>query len=637
MASNLDELKRLIQKADLFYFEKDQPIMTDEEYDPLKQELAKKEPQSDLVNQIGSGTPGSYKHDKPMLSLDKAYTEDDVKKWSQKIKGMIVGSLKLDGLALSLKYQKGELKIAVTRGDGEFGEDVTDTVSAVTHIPKRIPVSKPVEIRGEAFLPFSSFEWIAKNITTRFENPRNLVSGQIKTKRITGDRRDFSDRTKKILSLVKFVAYEILAENRQVDSYSDTLNNLKKIGFAVPEPLVLGLSPTFDIWKELDQNREKYDMPVDGVVLRADSYKEFEEQGCTGHHPRAAIAYKFSAEVKETKLIGIEWSLGRTGKITPVGIVEPVRFPGSGVTVSRVSLHNLSRIKELGLSIGATVLIQRSGDVIPHIVQAISAGHISIVPPSCCPSCGKTTSIQGDFLVCVGASCKGSILRSIEHYCKTVGIDGFGPAIAESLYDAGLVKNFADLYRLTVNSMTPVLGEKTSANLMKQIDSNKNIPLEKFLAGLGIPNLGNTMGKKLEKICSYTQPADLLGLPDLIRSKGIEGMGDVIRQNILEGIPKFKDQLLSLTGIVTLVQEQSKSGVLSGKSFVFTGTLNKMTRSEAQKRVVSLGGECPSGVKSDLSYLIIGEGEEKSSKQIKAEKLGITIISENDFLKLIGE
>lgn len=629
------DLAALIQELNVAYFEGNKPLESDETYDLLVQEQKRRDPNHPLLHQVGSGAKGLHKHDKPMLSLNKAYTEDDVHDWAKKIKGNICATLKLDGLALSIKYKNGQLSRAVTRGDGEYGEDVTDAVTQMTSVPKKIPVSRDLEVRGEAYLSFRNFEWISKNLDGKFENTRNVASGALKSKKVTGNRTDYSEQTKKVLSLMTFEAYDV-AETK-LDSYAQTLLNLTKAGFVTPNS-VFGLDTIFELWHEVNDNREKFDKPVDGIVLRADSYVEFEEHGYTSHHPRGALAYKFSAEIKETILLGIEWSLGRTGKITPVGLVEPTRFPVSGVTVSRVTLHNVGIIKKLGLTEGCTIKLQRSGDVIPMVLCVTKPGTNEFVIPVKCPLCSSTTIMEGDFVLCTGLECKGSAVRAVEHFCKTVGIDGFGPAIIEQLYDAGQLKKFANLYKLNLEDMKGVLGEKTASNLLTQINKAKSIPLAKFIDGLGIPKLGTSMGKKLENVFDAKSPSALMDLPAVIDKFGhqIDGLGDVIRKQVDESLPKLHSDLLSLDGIVTLTKEDKKTGKLTGQSFVFTGTLTKMGRTAAQKLVNDLGGETPASVKAGLTYLICGGDEGKSSKQVKAEKLGVKCITEDEFLKLVA-
>lgn len=629
-----EQIAREIKKADIAY-EAGSPFMTDETYDCLVEAFRSRKPDEP---QIIHGE-GSVKHTKRMLSLNKGYTEDDIDGWSKKIKGKIVGTLKLDGMAINLDYINGKLTQALTRGDGEFGEDLTDVIREVSSVPKILPNNLTIQVRGEAFLKFSSFNWISKNLDGKFENPRNTAAGAMKTEKVSGKRTDFSDTTKSILKLVTFEAYSVV--NPKQASYQDTIKYLASIGFHTAEPFVIGLDAAYKLHRELNDNREKYDKPVDGLVLRADDNREYDDLGETGHHPKGAIAYKFSAEAKEAKLIGLEWNVGRTGQITPVGLVEPTRFPTSGVTVSRVTLHNLNRIKELGLAINATVKLVRSGDVIPTILGTIKPGDTEIIPPDKCPSCNAKTEIQGDFLVCTGILCKGSAIRGIEHYCKSVGIDGFGPAIVEQLYDANIVRHFSHLYtKLSIDNATPVVKEKTAKNLVAQVNKAKNVQLAHFLDGLGIPHLGTTMGRRLEAVVDVKSPKELVNLGDILAKYGdkVEGLGDVIKQNVNDYIPKIEVFLMQLDGIVTLVKEKKVQGTLTGSSFVFTGTLTKFGRSEAQKRVAAMGAETPSSVKAGLTYLVIGGDEgAKSSKQVKAEKLGVTILSETEFLKLIGE
>lgn len=633
------ELEEKIEQADVAYFEKDSPTISDEEYDHLKSELATRDPLHPLLARVGLGRidgQGTYKHDKKMLSLDKGYTQEEIEKWSTKIKGRVVATPKLDGLALSLKYKNRMLVLSVTRGDGEFGEDVTDSIFEILSIPKKIPVSRDIEIRGEAYLPFSAFEWIRENLPGKFENPRNLAAGAIKSKKISGKRNDFSEETKKVLSLIKFEAYDVV--NSHVDSYWETLMTLQKAGFLIPNPFSMGLPAGVQLWQELDQDREKYDKPVDGVVFRADSYHEFEDHGYTSHHPKGAIAFKFSAEIKETRLLAIEWNTGRTGQITPVGLLEPVRFPASGVTVSRVTLHNLSRIKELGLSLGAMIKLKRSGDVIPTVVEVITPGNEEIQYPDSCPSCKNPTTIENDgnsdFVVCRYDECKGAIIRSVEYYCKTLSIDGFGPAIVEQLYDAQIVRNLGELYSAKFSS---VVGDKTGIKLAGEVAKAKKLQLGKFIGALGIPLVGTSMAKKLEPILDAKKPSDILILADVLSTNidRVEGAGEAVLESVKINLPKLTAILKLLDDHITLEKEEAIIGKLTGKSFVFTGTLQSMKRTEAQARVKSLGGETPSSVKKGVSYLVAGADESQSAKLQKAEKAGVTVLSEEEFLAML--
>lgn len=642
MLTKIQEKIRLIKKANIAYWQLKQSIMSDEAYDKEVEELRnlteeypnKSEIQDalDLLDDLGEEVPDApvadldwsdpknvgapVKHDPPMLSLSKGYTEDSIGKWADKL-GTIVATPKLDGMAMKLVYENGTLLLAATRGKGTVGENVTMAAQQIESVPQKIPVTRKLELRGEAFIPNSSFN---KHLKDKFANPRNAVAGTIK-------RKEFNDDAKEVLKHVVFIVYDVIDPKN--DSYLQNMKVLKSLGFRVPA-IAPSLKEGIELYDKLNKKRDEIDAPLDGVVFRLDSVNAYKDLGSTSHHPKGAIAYKFIAEVKTTKLLNIEWSLGRTGKLTPVGLVEPVEL--SGATVSRVTLHNVGYIEKEKLTLNSTIEMKRSGEVIPKIERQVIAGDIQIEIPDKCPICLSPTERESDFLYCTGPKCAAP--KIIEHFCKATNIEGFGGKVVETLFLEGVVSSIADLYTMDRDRMAQALNsEKTADNLLAEISKAKTLPLSSFVTGLGVPLLGRSLGRKVEGLFSQAKPSDLVKIPELI--KGMEGIGDTTLQQIDEGLQKLVPMLTALDSIVTLVIEK-KTGALSGQSFVFTGALQKMTRSEAQKLVQSLGADTPSSVSKGLTYLVVGEEKDgKSSKQVKAEKLGVKILTEDEFLKMI--
>lgn len=625
---SVEELEKEVRKHNELYFVEHAPIISDEQFDKLVEELKRRKPDSTVLQQIGSDlTPVGVKvaHEIPMLSLDKCYDDKTIESWAAKFKGGIVASPKIDGLAVSLKYGKdGSLVQAATRGNGFEGEEITANAKFVKVIPKKIGI-KNVEVRGEIFMPLSIFN---KDYKDQFANPRNLAAGAIKQKdpRKTGAYR------------LAFCAYDILGSSAATETEKRSILEAEHF------PLVPGmqvdrnkLRKPFD---EYMRRRSDFDFETDGVVYRADRIDEQDRLGSTAHHPRYAIAYKFQGDSEVTLLEDVEWSVSRTGAITPVAIVKPVVL--SGATVTRASLHNVGMMRKLGVTRGAKVVMMRRGGVIPNLEEVVEKKGKTIDVPKRCPSCGSLTELRDDFLYCTNSkSCVKSKIGELEHFVKTIECDGFGVKLIEQLYENSLVTDPSEFYTLTKDQLLRLerMGDTLAAKLLKNIAERRELDLDVFLRSLGIRELGKHAAKIL---------AEEFGTLDRVLKvteeelSAIHTIGDVIAKEVVEGLKAKRPLIDKLRKHVKVkgTATRRRGGSLSGKSFLFTGTMLAMERKKAQHMVEEEGGNAAQGVTKDLDYLVVGDGGGAGSKLDKAKKLQkkggkVEIISESKFLNMV--
>ncbi|MBN1283349.1 MAG: NAD-dependent DNA ligase LigA [Proteobacteria bacterium] len=628
-------LEAEVRRHNRLYFADHAPEIPDSEFDRLVEVLRSKAPDSPALTELTSdvtATGAKVSHEIPMLSLDKCYDEESIIDWASKFEGQAIVSPKIDGVALSIKYGRdGNLVRAATRGDGTEGEDVTANVRMIKSVPKRIGALAKrgrdgVEVRGEAYMPLSVFA----RYRGEFSNPRNLAAGAVKQK----DPRKTADYG------LSFFAYDLLGAGARTEQ--EKLKWLAAEGFEELERKTVGPDGMQAAYDHFFSRRNGYDFETDGVVFKADRVDEQERLGSTAHHPRYAIAYKFQGDSGVTTLREVEWSVSRTGAITPVAIVEPVEL--SGAMVSRASMHNLGIVRKLageGLGIGARVVMMRRGGVIPHLetVEKPGAGGIEI--PKACPSCGSPVREEEDFLYCTNAkSCVRAKIAELGHFVKTVGIDGFGEKLLEKLYESGEVTDPADFYGLEAGDLLEFdrMGETLAAKLVRNVQAKRRIPLAVFLQSLGIRELGRHAAKMLEGFGSLER---VLSLTEEDLSE-VKGVGDVIAREVVQGLKKRRrlvDRLLRHVEIAA--PEQAKGGgLLDGKSFLFTGKLLAMERSDAQGLVEEHGGEAADSVNNRLDYLVVGDGGGAGSKLAKAKKLAekggkVKIIGEKEFMRMI--
>ena len=528
----------------------------------------------------------------------------------------------------SVTTNKAGLLLSETRGDGMKGEDITKNVHQIKDIPTKIPEGN-LEVRGEVYMLLSVF----KKYQEEFANPRNLAAGALKQKdpQKTGDYG------------LSFFAYELLGKDYQ-EKVPGEFAALKKMGFeTVPSERVgPDESKLQAVFEKYVAQRTKVDFEMDGAVYQSTRISEHTRLGASAHHPRWAIAFKFQGDFGTTTLRDVEWSVSRSGVITPIGIVDPVEL--SGATVSRVSLHNLGILEKLGVTLGAQVTMVRSGGVIPKLETVVKKTKHPVPIPKKCPSCAYPTEVRDEFLHCTNPKgCRKTKLGELLHFVAVLEIDGFGDKLIEQLYDAGYVEEVYDFFTLTVDDLLalervgPILAKKLIAN----VQAHRRVPLELFLRSLGIHELGKHASQVLGK--NFRNLETILQVEPEELAK-IHTIGDVIAQSVTKGLKEKKSVIQKLLKRIQLDERQTaKTGKLSGKSFLFTAKLSAMGRGEAEKLVEKLGGEIATGVSKDLDFLVIGsEGyrdREKGTKWLKAEALiqkgaAMKIISEEDFFKM---
>ncbi|MFH1131411.1 MAG: NAD-dependent DNA ligase LigA [Pseudomonadota bacterium] len=624
----IDQLEQEVRHHNRLYWDEDAPEISDYDYDRLARRLKELAPDSSVLKEMGPRTRFGEEvvHSVPMLSLDKCYTDGDLETWAEKFDSDVIVTPKMDGIAACLRYgDLGRLVLAATRGDGISGDDITANAISIRDIPRKLP-KKNIEVRGEIYMRRSVFAGYQE----QFSNPRNLAAGAIKHK----------DPERCAAYELSFAAYDLL--NSELSTEKSKLEELVKMGFAPVEYKQVDKTGIRYGYEYFANAREKLDFEIDGVVFKVNSVTEQQSLGSTAHHPRYAMAYKFQGDSANTVLNGVEWSVARSGAITPIAIIEPVFL--SGAAVARASLHNAGQISKLGLSIGAEVMVTRRGGVIPHVECVSKPGHSPVVLPTDCPSCGEQVVQQGDFFYCpYPFKCRDVIIGTVAHFCSVVDIQGFGEKILTEAFDKGLLSTPADLYELTENDLLRLerVGKKLAAKLMEQVDEHRQMELAIFLRALGIQEMGKHVSGILQNRFRTIEKIRQVGIEELA---GIHSIGETIAKNVVDGLAEKKELIDRLLDHIAIEAEKGEGvGIFAGKSFVFTGKLLSLDRKTAQKMVKEHGGETPNGISQKLNFLVVGDGKEgqKSGKQIKTEKIiaeggEIKIISESEFLKMIG-
>jgi DNA ligase (NAD+) len=622
------ELEAEVRKHNRLYFVEKKPVISDYQFDRLVEELRRRKPDSKALTEIPTDVERygiKVRHEVPMLSLDKCYDEKAMSDWVSKFKGDVVASPKIDGCAVSLRYgHGGRLIRAATRGDGIEGEDITANARHIKAVPQRISI-EDAEVRGEIFMPLSVFS----RYKGEFANPRNLAAGAIKQK----------EPAKTGKYNLSFFAYDLLGTDASTED--DKYKRLAKQGFKVVEWRRLPRDKMQQAFDEFLKRRDRFDFETDGVVYKANEVGEQRRLGSTAHHPRYAIAYKYQGDSGTTTLDDVEWSVSRTGAITPVAVVKPVEL--SGAKVRRASLHNIAIMRQLGVTKGARVMMMRRGGVIPNLESVVERGRGAIEIPKRCPSCGSPTKMVDDVLYCTNPkSCLRSKIGELAHFVKVVGIDGFGDKLLAQLYDSGVVTDPAELYELTMDELLGMerMGDVLASKLLSNIEGRKRIPLSLFLQSLGIRELGKHAAKILAGFGSLDRVM-ALGEDELAK---IPTIGSIIAHEVVDGLRVKRpliQKLLKHVRVEGAPAKAAKKGPLGGKSFLFTGKLLSMERSEAQELVEDKGGEAAQSVSKDLDYLVVGDGGGAGSKLPKAKALQakggkVKIVSEKEFLKIVG-
>ena len=589
----------------------------------------------------------SHTHKYRLYSLDNTYSAEELKKWYERVckeynkKLQLVCELKIDGLAIALTYDKGLFTLGVTRGDGVTGENITPNLKTIKAIPLKLFEPKTLEVRGEIYMPKTSFEKLNEESLAKgekvFANPRNAASGSLR-------QLDSKITAKRDLSMFTYTGIFEDAEDKNIKTHYDGMMYLKKLGFKVNPNirLVDDIQGAIDYCNEWATKRFDLKYATDGVVIKVNDFAIQKDLGFTARAPKWATAFKFPPEEVATKVLDIEVNTGKTGIVTPVAILEPVQLAGS--TVARASLHNFDEIKRLDIRIGDTVLIKKAAEIIPKVVKVMDTDiHESlpvVKPPKICPSCGaKLVERCGEVgLYCQNPDCGSLMCAKIEFWASkdAMDIDNVGPSLIQQLYDKKFISNPVDLYRLTMQDLMQLdlVKEKSAMNIYTSIQESKTKPLNRLLTALGIRHVGK---ETADILSGEFATLDDIKNADVERLANIEGIGGIIAQSIYdffreERNVKMIEELKEL-GVNPVSKVKPKSDKLEGKTFVLTGTLQNMTRDEASAIIKSHGGKTSSSVSKKTSYVLAGENA--GSKLDKAQNLGVIILTEDDFLEMI--
>ncbi|MGN1433594.1 MAG: NAD-dependent DNA ligase LigA [Ruminococcus sp.] len=651
--SRIKELTKQLEYHNNLYYNMDEPEISDFEYDKMLRELENLEEQFPSLklpmsptNRVGGNAGEKFSpvtHTVVMESLHDSFSHDELRDFDRKVREVsqnvqYVVEPKFDGLSVSCEYENGVFVRGSTRGDGTTGEDVTDNLMTIKSLPKRISnAPEYLEVRGEVYMSFESFNELTKrqeeNEEKTFKNPRNAAAGSLRQKnaKITAQRK---------LDIFVFNIQQV--RGAELTTHSQSLNYLIELGF--PTAFYNVYDDIEDVISEIERigdMRGSFDYAIDGAVVKVNSFETRSLLGSTAKYPKWAEAYKYPPEEKPTKLLNIEINVGRTGVLTPVGNFEPVLL--AGTTVSRATLHNKDFIEEKGICVGDTVIIRKAGEIIPEVLS-VKEHCENAVPfefPSLCPSCGSPVSQdEGEAAIrCTNTDCPAQLMRHLIHFVgrDAMDIDGLGPAVLEQLVNEGLVKSPADLYRLKAENISSLerMAEKSANNLISAIEKSKENELYRLVFALGIRNIGLKAAKLL---CENFPTID-----DIMNAKAadfetIDGFGEVMALSIENyfSLDSTKELIadLKLLGLkMKSSAPKSDGGIFSGKTFVLTGTLPTMKRSEASKIIEENGGKTSSSVSKKTSYVLAGE--EAGSKLTKAQSLGITIITEEEFKAML--
>ena len=656
-------IQELTEKTSYYakkYYDEDKPEISDYEYDMLIKELRELEEkypefvdEKSYTRHVGGNVKSGFnkvEHEVPLLSMQDIFNIDEIEEYINKIQKQaeekniqnknFVVETKIDGLTASLEYKDGIFVRGSTRGNGFIGEDVTENLKTIKNIPKELTERVTITVRGEVFINNKDFEKMNKereeNGEELFANARNAAAGSLR-------QLDSSIVKNRPLDIYVYNIQKI--ENKQITSHYEALEYLQKLGFNV-NPVRTLCKTTQEVnnsIKEIGKNREKIKFGIDGAVIKVDDLNFREILGATAKNPRWQIAYKYPPEQKTTKLIDIICNVGRTGVITPLAILEPVQVAGS--IISKTTLHNEDFIKEKEIKIGDTVVIQKAGDVIPEIVKVIKEKRTGeekeFQMPEICPVCGAKTSRQeGEVAVrCTGIECPAKLYRNLVHFVsrEAMNIDGLGENIIEQLMDKKLITNIADIYSLTFEEISSLKksGTKFATNLMNAIENSKQNELHRLIASLGIMHIGGKASKVLAK---EFKSIDNLSKAGFFELSEIDDIGPIMAQSIVEFFSQeqTKDLIKRLKKAGVNTEDNSTEETderFYNMTFVLTGSLENFTREEATNIIEKYGGKASSSVSKKTTYLIAGE--DAGSKLTKAENLGITILTENEFLDMI--
>lgn len=629
-ANRIQELEKLIlHHKELYYRGKAE--ISDESYDKLEAELKKADPENPVLKLIGHLEIDSnvkVAHQKKMLSLEKTYDQDDLVKWVGHEE--VLSVFKIDGSSCSLIYKDGHLQMAKTRGDGQFGENITKKAMFIADIPKAISIKEEIEVRGEIFCIEENFFQLSSEMESLgLEKPssqRNIVAG------LLGRKENIH-----LSSYLSFKAFDLITSER-FKKEVEKITALKKQGFKTPDVEIhSGLK---DIEKRIQEAKEfmgKGDYLIDGLVFVYNSLAVHEELGETSHHPRYKLAFKFSGETKVTEINKIEWGVSRNGILTPVAHVKPVEL--SGAMISRVTLHNFGLVKNFELKSGDKIEIIRSGEVIPKFLGIVEKSNSPFTYPVECPSCQQKLKVQDIWLYCENEKCPAKIKEEILNYIHKAGIDDLSDKRLDEMIEKGLVKSISDLYKISIQDLLTLdkVKDKLATKIFENIQKTKEQELSQFIAAIGIEGVS---GAKSEKIISqgYNTIEKVMNLTKE-QLEAIEGFAEKSAQSIVDSVKIKKPLINELIKIGLNLKSETLNfgeGPLLGKKFCITGELSQ-PRSVIEKKIKMGGGLLVSSVSKNTNYLLTNEKESTSSKFLKAKELGIKIISEEELLSLIGD
>ena len=656
----IKSLREQIRKHDYLYYVLNQPQIPDQEYDRLSSELKKLEQQHpqlitpDSPTQRISDRPiegfAQVKHAISMLSIDNTYSDEELQDFDQRVeKGLgtknysYVVELKIDGLAVSLRYEKGILALGATRGDGEKGDDVTNNIRTIRAIPLSLQDDVPdvLETRGEVYMPKKAFEKLNEERERQelplFANPRNAAAGSLKLldAKITAQRK------------LSFFAYALGETSKPfAKTHYESLEKFKKIGLPVNPNIkkAVDINEVIEICNQWEKKRLELPYQIDGMVIKVDRFDQHDILGATGRAPRWCMSYKYAAEQAQTKVLSIDVQVGKTGNLTPVANLQPVLL--AGTTVKRASLHNFDEIDRLDVRIGDTVIIEKAGEIIPQVIEVKKefrpAGAKPFKPPVKCLICGSKVEKDPDgvYIRCTSPNCSAQLKEKLLYFAgrDQMDIENLGPALIEQLVDGGLVKDFAGLYKLDVKTLAEFerMAEKSAQNVIDGIEKSKSRTLGRLISALGIRHVGS---QNSEILAEHFGSIDSLKKATIEELSEIDQIGPVLAKSIYEYFHdsvnlKIIDKLIA-AGINPKHKQTKHSDKLAGKTFVVTGTLENLSRSQIEQIIKENGGKVSSSVSKNTDYVLAGS--EPGSKIDKANQLGIEIINEQQFLKMIGK
>jgi DNA ligase (NAD+) len=660
----ITQLRKELDHHNYLYHVQGKPQISDREYDRLMQELIELEsahPQfssSDSPSQRIGGQPiegfKTVEHAVPMMSIDNTYDEGEVRAFDQRVRKLLgeeqivnyVLEPKVDGVAATVRYENGALVLAATRGDGRRGDDITANARTIRSLPLRLPSDKQVpeilEVRGEIFMPNAVFQRLNKERQQSgqetFKTPRNLTTGALKQldSRITASRQ------------LRFVSHG-LGQVRPMETggYWEWLKRLADWRLPVNEHTTLAknIDEAITAIEAFADIRGKLSYQTDGMVIKVDSFQQRDRLGATSKAPRWVIAYKYAAEQMQTILREVDWQVGKGGTLTPVARMDPIAL--GGTTVKNASLHNIEQIEKLDIHLGDTIVVERAGEVIPYVRQVVPQkrprGAKPVRAPEKCPSCGSKVHKEADtpYIRCDNPACPAQFRERLRWFCgrNQMDIENVGEALVDQIIDAGLVKTFADLYRLTKPTLMELerMGDKSAQNVIDAIAQSKNRPLERLLAGLGIRHVGNRVGFVLAE---HFHSLDALAAATLEQLSSVHEIGDVIAQSVHDFFhsPAGRDAIAQLKHVgvdpKTKKREPAKAQPLAGQTVVVTGTLEHFTRPQIEELITQLGARVSGTVSKKTSFVLAGN--DAGSKLGKARQLGVAVFTENEFLHKIG-